>query len=270
MSVTAIPLLVLLFFQYRNNQNLLTTLSAYEESENAYVEATVYLLSENVSAGEQITSEMLTSCSLRIPHQTSVNYVRESSKVIGSYARTTLKKGSILNENMFIFEENFLEKGRIIELTDLILPDDLCQSDLLEIRISFPTGEDFVVLDHQKIHSFLYKEETISGISLALTEEELLRFSSARVDAELYKGTTLYAVIYQADYEIAADVDYPVNADVFSLMQWDPNMIAYSPSITEQEQRYLLEEHLQRFEQLKSTNSYSAIQVDKDYNILQY
>ena len=75
-------------------------------------------------------------------------------------------------------------------------------------------------------------------------EEDLLRLSSARVDENLFEGTYLYAVIYQADFENAAVTTYPVNPQVFTLMQWDPNIVSLF-TVKRQEKRSVLENHLQ-------------------------
>lgn len=269
MCVTAIPLLILLFLQYQNNQNLLSALSTYEEAHQRYTDAKVYLISDTIAAGEAITSDILTPCMLKIPKDTSVHFVNHDSQLIGTYAKTELSKGSILTKDMLLKDNDFLIQSRRIELTDLRLPTALSLSDLLEIRISFPNGEDYVILKHKKIHEFLKEEDLIYGITLTLSEEELLRLSSARVDATRYEGACLYAVIYQADYEIAATVDYPVNADVFSLMLWDPNVLAHSITQDEIERRNLLEERLHRFAQLKAEDFSSAIVVEQNYNMSQ-
>lgn len=269
MCITAVPLLILLFLQHQENLNLSATLNTYEDVNRTYVDTEVYLLSENVSAGEQITMDVLASCQIKIPTHTSVHYAKTKGQIIGTYAKTELKKGTILTYDMLFTDGDFLTKNRRVDLTDLKLPSELSSSDLIEVRISFPNGEDFVVLKHQKIQNFLQNEENIYGITLALSEEELLRLSSARVDMSLYDGASLYAVIYQADYESAAAVDYPVNPDVFSLMQWDPNITNLSATPTESEHRMLLEERLHSFAQREEAGHSSGIVLNETYHMSQ-
>lgn len=269
MCITAAPLLILLFLQHQDNRNLSAALSSYEDANRTYVDTEVYLLSENVSAGEQITMDVLTTCQLKVPTHTSVHYAKAKGQIIGTYAKTGLKKGTILTYDMLLVDDNFLTKNRRVDLMDLKLPSEISSSDLIEVRITFPNGEDFVVLKHQKIQNFLQDEENIYGITLALSEEELLRLSSAKVDMSLYDGTSLYAVIYQADYETAAAVDYPVNTDVFSLMQWDPNIINLSTAPNEVERRTLLEERLHSFAQRKEAGHSYEIVLDETYHMSQ-
>lgn len=210
---------------------------------------------------------MLTSCTLKLPCQKNVHFVSDRTDIIDSYAKTALKQGSILTQDMFYSDESLSSRTRTLELTDIRLPENLTTRDLIELRISFPNGEDFVVLTHQKAAYLLQDEAYSYGIALTLSEEDLLRVSSARVDQMLFDGASLYAVVYSADFDAAAEIDYPVNADVFSLMQWDPNIVSRFSVKKEQEKRALLEEHLQTFMQQGTTESLEL--EDEDYNISQ-
>ena len=113
---------------------------------------------------------------------------------------------------------------------------------------------------YEKYSSLLNEDEgtSVCGIALNLSEEDLLRLSSARVDENLFEGTYLYAVIYQADFENAAVTTYPVNPQVFTLMQWDPNIVSLFTVKKEQEKRSVLENHLQLFTQKEMGNSIEA------------
>ena len=115
-------------------------------------------------------------------------------------------------------------------------------------------------LNQQRVLSLLNEDEgtSVCGIALNLSEEDLLRLSSARVDENLFEGTYLYAVIYQADFENAAVTTYPVNPQVFTLMQWDPNIVSLFTVKKEQEKRSVLENHLQLFTQKEMGNSIEA------------
>ena len=115
-------------------------------------------------------------------------------------------------------------------------------------------------MNQQRVLSLLKEDEetSVCGIALNLSEEDLLRLSSARVDENLFEGTYLYAVIYQADFENAAVTTYPVNPQVFTLMQWDPNIVSLFTVKKEQEKRSVLENHLQLFTQKEMGNSIEA------------
>ena len=99
-------------------------------------------------------------------------------------------------------------------------------------------------MNQQRVLSLLNEDEgtSVCGIALNLSEEDLLRLSSARVDENLFEGTYLYAVIYQADFENAAVTTYPVNPQVFTLMQWDPNIVSLFYCKKEQEKTFCIRE----------------------------
>ena len=242
------------------------TVAAYEAEAQAFSDTTIYLLSESISAGEQITPDKLTAYTIKIPVTTNAVYVANSSSLQNAYAKTALKEGSILSPDMFYTDATLSEKTRTIELTNLRLPSQMKETDLVEIRISFPNGEDFVVLNHQTLASILVEEEIVYGIAISVTEDELLRLSSAMVDQNLYEGACLYAVTYRTDFETASQTNYPVNTDVFSLMEWDPNIVSLFTVPSEQKKRELLETHLQDFLQEGTSD---IIELEEEYNISQ-
>ena len=187
-------------------------MSAYEAEQNAYVDTNVYLLSKALPAGEALTKDDLTSCTVKLPRSQSILYASDSKNLIGQYAKTALKKGQLLTADFFYSDERLTERNRYLELSDIRLPESVHTNNLIDIRISFPTGEDYIVLNQQRVLSLLNEDEgtSVCGIALNLSEEDLLRLSSARVDENLFEGTYLYAVIYQADFETAAVTTYRI------------------------------------------------------------
>ena len=232
---------ILLLIQRYNCRVLKQTVSAYEAEQNSYVDTTVYLLSKALPAGEALTKDDLTSCTVKLPRSQSILYASDTA-------------------DFFYSDERLTERNRYLELSDIRLPESVHTNNLIDIRISFPTGEDYIVLNQQRVLSLLKEDEetSVCGIALNLSEEDLLRLSSARVDENLFEGTYLYAVIYQADFENAAVTTYPVNPQVFTLMQWDPNIVSLFTVKKEQEKRSVLENHLQLFTQKEMGNSIEA------------
>ena len=249
----------MLWLQYNSCRNLRTSVEAYEARELAYSDTVVYVLAKELSAGEQVTKDMLTACTIRLPVSQNVAAGADINSLVGCYAKTSLKKGCIVTADLFYDDISLAMRNRYLEISDILLPENIRKNDLIDVRISFPNGEDFILLQKHPVVSLLTEtvNDSISvyGLSLTLSEEELLRLSSARVDVNLYEGTYLYAVIYQADFENAAETTYPVNPDVFCLMQWDPNIVSLFTVEKEQDKRTLLENHLQLFIQKDTDNS---------------
>ena len=179
---------ILLLIQRYNCRVLKQTVSAYEAEQNAYVDTNVYLLSKALPAGEALTKDDLTSCTVKLPRSQSILYASDSKNLIGQYAKTALKKGQLLTADFFYSDERLTERNRYLELSDIRLPESVHTNNLIDIRISFPTGEDYIVLNQQRVLSLLNEDEgtSVCGIALNLSEEDLLRLSSARVDENLF------------------------------------------------------------------------------------
>lgn len=92
--IAGIPLSILLLIQRYNCRVLKQTVSAYEAEQNSYVDTTVYLLSKALPAGEALTKDDLTSCTVKLPRSQSILYASDSKNLIGQYAKTALKKDS--------------------------------------------------------------------------------------------------------------------------------------------------------------------------------
>ena len=66
--IAGIPLSILLLIQRYNCRVLKQTVSAYEAEQNAYVDTNVYLLSKALPAGEALTKDDLTPCTVKTFH----------------------------------------------------------------------------------------------------------------------------------------------------------------------------------------------------------
>ena len=93
---------ILLLIQRYNCRVLKQTVSAYEAEQNAYVDTNVYLLSKALPAGEALTKDDLTSCTVKLPRSQSILYASDSKNLIGQYAKTALKKGQLLTADFSI------------------------------------------------------------------------------------------------------------------------------------------------------------------------
>ena len=97
---------ILLLIQRYNCRVLKQTVSAYEAEQNAYVDTNVYLLSKALPAGEALTKDDLTSCTVKLPRSQSILYASDSKNLIGQYAKTALKKGQLLTADFFYSDED--------------------------------------------------------------------------------------------------------------------------------------------------------------------
>lgn len=116
---------------------------------------------------------------------------------------------------------------RLYEFDYVKLPFVLSVGDVIDVRILFPNGQDYVVLAKKEvIHYERQAENTHEGLlSLMVEEEEVLRMSSALVDAILTETAELYTVRYVDPVnQAAANISYPVNRSVLSILEKNPNL----------------------------------------------
>ena len=99
--IIGIPLLVLLCIQQDRNRSLSNAVARYEKTESNCQTVPAYVLTRNLSAGDQITAECYTRCIISADNRLSLNLVTEPGRLENCHARIALHKGSILIADMF-------------------------------------------------------------------------------------------------------------------------------------------------------------------------
>lgn len=120
------------------------------------------------------------------------NLVLDGSQkgMAGKTTKIELRKGTTLTESMLYLAEPTSSDLRNRELKAIALPSNLKQGDVVDVRVQFPTGQDYIILSKKKIDKLLNPVMWIT-----LTEQEILSLSSALVDAYLHDAS-LYALTY--------------------------------------------------------------------------
>lgn len=122
----------------------------------------------------------------------------------------------IVDKNLRLHEYSFVELPYLLEVGDVV-----------DVRIAFPTGQDYIILSQKSIKGY---ERTVENVhkgllNIVIEEEEILLMSSAMVDAYLIDGTKVYMVKYVSpDQQEAAIVNYPMNQSVLMLFNNNPNI----------------------------------------------
>lgn len=164
-----------------------------------------------------------------------------------------IQEGDIQNENDRTVENQVDDQGtnmdkeiiqgteRAVEVKVVALPSRLKEGDLVDIRIQYPNGEEYVVLSKRGCHELSLEE---GRVTLFLTEEELLRLSSSIVDCVQMDGT-LYTVRYLRDRKQEASIsNYIPSTEICNLIKSDSNIIGEATSILEEKMRKNLEERI--------------------------
>ena len=126
---------------------------------------------------------------------------------------------------------------REVFISEAELPGHLESGDRIDVRIRYANAEDYVVLADK----IMVKYATGNGMVLGLSEEEILRLSSAISDCQIYDDAKLYAVAYPESTVVETGcVTYLTNKNIQRML---------GTQTTEGESRIALEERLKQAEQ---------------------
>ncbi|MEK3899302.1 SAF domain-containing protein [Paenibacillus sp. FSL R7-0179] len=189
-------------------------------------------------AGSLITADDLKSVSMpAVMLQTHV--MTDKNAIIGRYTKVELQTDAPIYPAMLYEGKPIATDVRVQELQIIQLPILLKKEQYVDVRIQFPTGEDFVVLSKKQV---LQREGTV--LWLELNESDRMLFSSATIDAYL-QGARLYALTYvEAGLQAAAIVNYPASSVVLDLLEQNPNLVEKATTELARRLRKTLESNL--------------------------
>ena len=182
---------------------------------------TGYVLNTDVRAGEIVSLDYFDQ--VTVPEKLILGLITDVSQLENSYFRTSLQQGTVLTTEDINYTE-VLDSERYMDLYLDQLPIGVQAGDIIDIRISFTYGEDFIALSGKKI------EEINSGVlKVKLNENEIVVYNSLLLDRLLYAGTQVYAVTYvDAGSQDVAETFYPINSMQSDLLLENPNALELS------------------------------------------
>ena len=155
-------------------------------------------------------------------------------------AKVNMNKNSIITLDMVSkSDEKTTNDLRKVEYNMLVLPTQLATGEYIDVRLSLPSGQDYIVVSKKQVEipqiGGVDSEDTIW---LKLTEDEIITMNSAIVDAYKSLGATLKVVTYtEAGMQDAATPTYVPTGEVMELINSDPNIVQKAKN--ELVQRYM-------------------------------
>ena len=130
--------------------------------------------------------------------------------------------GTIVTKDMIVATgEEITNTQRIQEYNMIVLPSQLKNGDYVDIRLSLPNGQDYIVLSKKQVLG-----TTASTIWLQVDEMEISLLSSAIVESYYYTGLKLYAVPYvEPGIQEASQITYPASPEALNLINQNPNIM---------------------------------------------
>jgi hypothetical protein len=186
-----------------------------------------YALNRDVKSGQEITTDMLSpinTYSNLIPQNyidsTILTRVESGKKVV---AKVDLYKNTILTASTVTTEENTVTKDvRTMEYNMLTLPINLTIGDYVDIRITFPDGQDFIVIAKKEI-------KNIQGntVTFDMSEADIVMLNSAIVESYIMKASNIYIAKYvEPGMQEKAANTYVPTAEVIRLIETDSNIVS--------------------------------------------
>lgn len=186
-----------------------------------------YALNRDVKSGQEITADMLSTIntySNLIPQNyidsTILTSVESGKKVV---AKVDLYKNTILTASTVTTEENTVTKDvRTMEYNMLTLPINLTIGDYVDIRITFPDGQDFIVIAKKEI-------KNIQGntVTFDMSEADIVMLNSAIVESYIMKASNIYIAKYvEPGMQEKAANTYVPTAEVIRLIETDSNIVS--------------------------------------------
>lgn len=179
----------------------------------------VWIFKQSLLAGKRIRSDDIAriEMSSKLAPKQLLNH---PDQIIGKILKIDAVPRTPVIPTMLYEEEKMSDDVRWVETAVIQLPLRLQERDMIDVRIRFPNGQDYIVLSKKEIKSIQYPT-----IWAHLDEQERLLFSSACVDAYL-NGGQIYALRYiEPQIQNKAIPNYPANEQVLKLIESDPNIV---------------------------------------------
>lgn len=166
-------------------------------------------------------------------------YLQEDA--LGSILLVDVDAYAPIMANMATREE-VEDDTREYEVSSAILMTNQHVNDYVDIRIMFPTGEDYIVVSKARIKNLILEN---SIFYTNLSEAEILTLASAMVDAYTIPGTQIYVTRYLAEsLQEEAVPNYPVRGETIALMSTDPNVLEVARQTLNLSARQAMEQKL--------------------------
>ena len=143
-------------------------------------------------------------------------------------AKIKLTSGTVLSKEMVYTEDdNVGNDVRKQEYNMILLPSDLETGDFVDVRLTMPSGVDYIVVSKKKVEiPNIAGVDSTDTVWMNLSEEEILAMSNAIYEAYQLVGSRLYINKYsEPGMQEAATPTYPVKREILQLIQGNPNIV---------------------------------------------
>lgn len=181
---------------------------------------TCYTVQSATFPGQEITEDLIVEQS--IPSSFKNDSFATIEDLVGLYSKVAITPGTPITKDMVMSEE-VIDSLREVDISGNRWPIGLKEGDYVDLRITYPRGEDFIVLSHKRVMSI-----TEQTLKVHMTEEEQQLYQAALVDFYLSRsyGSDLYLTKYvEPGIQEEAAVYYSVPSNIEAVCRKDPNIV---------------------------------------------
>lgn len=206
---------------------MLTILPEKKKEDTRGKEVTAYVLNRDIKSGEKVTVDMFTPIST---YQSMVpqNYINSANVASldenkALIAKIDMSKNTVVTTNSVVTEDQTVTNDiRTMEYNMFTLPINVDIGDFVDIRITFPNGQDYIIASKKEI-------KNIQGntITFELPEQDILMLNSAIVESYIMTASNIYIAKYvEPGLQEKATNTYTPTAEVVKLIASDSNIVS--------------------------------------------
>ncbi len=208
----------------------------YEIDSNKQV---VYVAKSDISAGETLLDGENVMRQEIYTGPEDTYYMQED--MLGGIATVDIKALQPVMTDM-VTSLSIQQDTREYEVSVANLMTDQDEYDYVDVRIMFPTGEDYTILSKKPVNNLTLESCVFYTY---LNEDEILRMASATIDAYTVTGTYIYTTRYvEPNLQDESTPNYVVRPEVIDLINEDPNILSVAKDTLNLEARINLEQRL--------------------------
>lgn len=198
-------------------------------------EGYLYVPYIDATTGEIVTDQITGEQKQRIIEENGENYYYQDTKekveltTVPIVAKVNMEKNTVLTGGLITkSSERVTDDVRKVEYNMIGLPTQIETNSYIDVRLSLPSGKDFIVLSHKLIEVPMIEGiDSINTIWLNLNETEILTISCAIVESYKIEGSKLYITEYiEPGLQGAAIPTYLPDDSTLNLIHNDPNCLA--------------------------------------------
>jgi hypothetical protein len=198
----------------------------------------VYVASTDIISGDAITKDNIEKRTI-YSSQPQAGFI--TAHEIGKIALVDIPINTQVL-NIMLTENSITKELREMEYGVVNISSNILNNETVDVRIFYPNGEDYIVLSKKIMKNINLDAQSCF---LWLTEEEILRMSSAIVDAFLYNGAKIYTTKYiEPNLQEPSLITYEPSVSTLLLIQDNPNIIKTATNEVSKQVRKALENRL--------------------------